>query len=270
MANLTKSLRRWTEAGVIDAATAERIRVYEFEKSDGTSLFLLAIAGSAALSVGLGILAIVAANWAEISASFKLGTMLLALTWIAVWSARALARGAGLTSEVLLVVQFLSVLAGIGLVGQIYQSNAPLYQALLLWLLVTPGLLLYAQSRIAASFWLLGFLCLYAAVIHQLAHAQLGRQGDEVILVALYALPFALLLVALRPWVQGRSNFAEVFRNAGIVFLLGLGIASQHAAHVRGEWAFKVVLRIAVPGNVENAHHAPLILLDRPDDGVGG
>jgi len=47
-------------------------------------------------------------------------------------------------------------------------------------------------------------------------------------------------------------------------------VTCEDAAHVGCVWAFEVVQRISVPGDIENAHDTAVVLLDRADDGKRG
>ena len=62
--------RRWQQAGLIDADLAQRILAWE--STHRRPVFLWAIAGMGALAVGLGVMAIVGANWEDIPAWAKL------------------------------------------------------------------------------------------------------------------------------------------------------------------------------------------------------
>ena len=62
--------RRWQRAGLIDGAIAERIRAWE--AAHRRPVMLWATAGTGALAICLGIMAIVSANWEEIPAWLKL------------------------------------------------------------------------------------------------------------------------------------------------------------------------------------------------------
>ncbi|MFN9378093.1 MAG: DUF2157 domain-containing protein, partial [Novosphingobium sp.] len=56
-----RKLRVWQQAGLIDAETAQAIRVWEAE--NGRPLVLWAVIGIAVLSIALGLISVVAANW---------------------------------------------------------------------------------------------------------------------------------------------------------------------------------------------------------------
>jgi uncharacterized membrane protein len=76
---LQKSLERWTSAGVVDAATAQRIRAFEDSRRSGERLrwpVVLAVALGGML-LCLGILLFVAAHWDEMTPGLRFALVLL-------------------------------------------------------------------------------------------------------------------------------------------------------------------------------------------------
>ena len=69
--NIDRKLAQWREAGLLDEAAAARIA--EFEHRSHRPVLLYALGGLGALTVGIGIVSIVAANWEAISRQSKLG-----------------------------------------------------------------------------------------------------------------------------------------------------------------------------------------------------
>jgi uncharacterized membrane protein len=59
--NIEKKLARWREAGLLDEAAAARIAA--FEQTSQRPVLLYALGGLGALTLGIGIVSIVAANW---------------------------------------------------------------------------------------------------------------------------------------------------------------------------------------------------------------
>ena len=72
---LDRRLAKWLEAGVIDAATRDRIAAYE--RDHDRPMLLYAVGGLGALTIGIGLVSIIAANWAAIGREAKLGADLL-------------------------------------------------------------------------------------------------------------------------------------------------------------------------------------------------
>ena len=73
--NLEKKLRKWRTAEVIDQETEDRILEFEARSKSGTLLY--ALGGLGALTVGIGIISIVAANWELIPYQIKLAIDIL-------------------------------------------------------------------------------------------------------------------------------------------------------------------------------------------------
>jgi uncharacterized membrane protein len=108
-------------------------------------------ASSAPGAVALGVVSVIAANWGAISGRTKLaidlalGALLAAATFVAVQRERTW------VGEVLITLFYGFTLASIGLVGQVYQLDAPTYQGLLLWSAATLPLVLLGRSRYLAA-----------------------------------------------------------------------------------------------------------------------
>jgi hypothetical protein len=75
----SSSLTRWTEAGLIDAEAADRIRAFELSQAGSGRLrwpILIALAFGA-LMIGGGVLLFVAANWQALSPAQRFALVLL-------------------------------------------------------------------------------------------------------------------------------------------------------------------------------------------------
>jgi uncharacterized membrane protein len=144
--------RRWHRAGLIDEAAVGRIHAWE--AAHKKPIWLWAVAGMGALAIGLGIMAVVGANWEDIPAWFKLAldlvlTMLCAAATFVFWK-----RNQTWSREISALLLFAVVLASIALIGQIYQLQSDAWRALVLWLaLCTPFLALLTTTRLVAAIW---------------------------------------------------------------------------------------------------------------------
>ena len=120
--------------------------------------------GLGALAILLGIAAVVSSNWDAIPAFVKLLThAALNLTLIA-GIGFSLRAGRTVASEVMLFLLGGLTLTFIALIGQIYQTGAPLWQALTLWLVITSPFLFYlARARFTMVCWIAGFLATLTA-----------------------------------------------------------------------------------------------------------
>lgn len=158
---LNRRLEAWLHAGIIDADTSERIRAFEDSHRRPTALY--ALVGLGALAIGIGFVAIVAANWDAIPSSVKLGVDLLIGAALALGIERLLRDERAWGAEALVVIYYLFVLASIGLLGQVYQLGSPLHLALGVWSLATLPLLFLARSRFAGVVWATGLISTYVA-----------------------------------------------------------------------------------------------------------
>jgi uncharacterized membrane protein len=145
-------LRRWTAAGLIDAATAGRIGAWE--RAHARPLGLWAMAGLGAIAIGLGVMAVVGANWEDIPHWLKLAVCFVLQVVLAgaVWHAAS--RGWVWTRELAALLLFALVLAGIALVGQVYQLQSAPWRALVLWLvLTTPFMAVATRTVLSGIVW---------------------------------------------------------------------------------------------------------------------
>ncbi len=129
-------LKRWTEAGLIDAAAAARIRDYEARQGQAGGLrwpVLLAL-GLGGLLVGAGVLLFVAAHWDRLSpeARFTCVTLMVALFHVA--AALAAERFPPLAAS-LHAIGTVCLGAGIFLAGQIFHLQEYWPAGVLLWAL---------------------------------------------------------------------------------------------------------------------------------------
>lgn len=152
MMNIEKKLDVWTKEKLITDIQKKAVLAYEERLKSRSLLYTLLFLGGFCL--GLGIISLIAYNWQDISPAVKLVIyfVMLAATGGAAVSASFGSRR--LLSETLLFVYALLVLAGIGLIGQIYQLAAHGLQALLFWAVVVSPLLPFARRAWLPFLWL--------------------------------------------------------------------------------------------------------------------
>jgi uncharacterized membrane protein len=141
------ALASWTTAGVVDAATAERIRAWEAEQVGDvrkSRLALLAF-GLGGLLLIAGVLLFVAAHWDEMSATGRFALVLAMIAVAHVGGAFAAQKSPGL-SATLHTVGTGALGAGIYLAGQIFHMAEHWPGALMLWSIgAAVGVLLLRQ-----------------------------------------------------------------------------------------------------------------------------
>lgn len=143
-----RKIEAWHRAGLIDAATRDRLIAHEADHA--RPLLLWAAFGLGALAIALGLVSVIAANWEEIPGELRLavhlaliagalGALLLREQWLAEASPWAV--------EALVFVAAALGLTFFGHLGQVYQTGSPLWQPLAAWLvLFAPVLLLMGRG----------------------------------------------------------------------------------------------------------------------------
>jgi len=202
---LDRKLAKWLDAGVIDAATRDRIAAYE--RGHDRPMLLYALGGLGALTIGIGIVSIIAANWDVIGRETKLGADLLLGALLAGGLYRSATRARHWETESFAGVYYAFVLASIALIGQVYQLTAPVHEALLTWTFATAPFMLLVRTPLLGIAWLGG---LVATVVATEAHhlerlrERVGWQDREYAewsAIAIAATFVAFHLAARIPWL---------------------------------------------------------------------
>lgn len=220
-----RKLQSWQEAGLIDAATRERIEAWEAEHS--RPLALWAAIGIGALAIGLGVISVVAANWEEVPGLVRLALHLVLLAGLAGFIGL---RGDRLEAEHPWGLEAaLFVLAVLGMtffghLGQVYQTSSPLWKPLVAWLvLFAPLILLRGQSWLAAAL-LMGTL-IYACWDYVLQTDQpfwAREEGPYLWYAFITAAP--VLMASLAAWMHeraGRGAFWKRIEQMALAYALG-------------------------------------------------
>lgn len=255
-----RKLKAWVAAGLIDAAAADRIRAWEAQHS--RPLAIWAVVGVAALSIGLGVISLVAANWAAIDGETRLvlhGALMVGLG-AALWA--LLAPGGERTrrwGEAGIFVYAALGLGFLGHVGQVYQTTSPTWMAIGLWLaLFAPLFLASGQGWLSAA--TLGAGCI-ALPWMRFGDAALGfwpgQPGPGVIRAAIEcSLP--VMLAPFGAWFGRNSARAGFWRQLAFIgFGYGVGTVSLFVISTGfGDWS-----RTDPQGNVDAALVASAAML---------
>ncbi len=242
-----RKLKAWEDAGLIDAATHARIR--DWEAAHARPYALRAVVGLAVLAIGLGIVSVVAAHWAEIPGEIRLTlhfTLILG----------CLAALVRVDHDALLFVPGVLGLTFFGHLGQVYQTSSPLYVPLGLWLLLFSPLLL-ARGR----GWLIVLLFFATLVLTLLVYAgelldradpaEAWRTGARTAL----ALASPALIAPLAAWACARSDRPGFWRRLARLALgwsatLASAAAAASLASFRTqpdpEWSLSLAAALAV------------------------
>jgi uncharacterized membrane protein len=218
-----RKLKSWQQAGVIDATTAERIRV--FEAQNAKPLGLWALIGLGALAVGLGLISVIAANWDAVPGEARLAFHFILMSILAgfIWwrQSRVTFASTDYFNDALLMMLGSLGFTFLGHIGQVYQTSSPLWQPLLLWLvLFSPLLLSYGRGWAAAATWIAVLIVTAFAHADYFNHVQsskimTGFDGfiinyPEFYWAVLTCLPVGVLAAA--SWVRGPSTRYDFWR----------------------------------------------------------
>lgn len=230
-----RQLKAWQAAGLIDAEIAGRIRAWEAAHS--RPLGLWAIIGLGALTIGLGIVSVVAANWDAIPGETRLAIHFALMIGFAglLWRylPNAVAKNSYFSDGLLFVAAVLG-LSFFGHIGQVYQTSSPLWQPLLAWLVIfSPLLLLFERGWPIAGLWLAGVLGTAWSHADEYGHGSLwgqhAPQPDHPILYwGLIACPpmAVAAFAALMRDNSDRPAFWRLLEQLAIAtILIGLSIA---------------------------------------------
>lgn len=149
---LDKKLKRWVDAGLISAEKSSEI--IEFEKTNSKSNALYGVLGVGAVSIIVGLISIVAANWEQISSTTKLTVDIL---WLLLTGLSLFKVQNKFLKEVLILVLFGSILGSIALIGQIYHLESHLFKSLSLWLVLGTPIMFFSESKYSAYIWAICF-----------------------------------------------------------------------------------------------------------------
>lgn len=210
-----RKIATWHQAGLIDAATRDRLLAYE--ASHARPLALWAVFGIGALAIGLGLVSVIAANWEDIPGPLRLSVhlaLIIAALAALFWREARLAAASPWAVEALLFVTAALGLTFFGHIGQVYQTSSPLWQPLAVWLALFAPLLLLMGRSWPAALAVLGGIVWWA---WEYASAMTGYGGmrDPGFLWQLWlglvvGLPVALALPAA--WLRGRSLRRDFWR----------------------------------------------------------
>ena len=207
MRKIPRLLGEWRDADLITAEQVEGILAFEAARPSGNWM-LHALLGLAAFVIGVGVIALVAANFEDIPDTVKLGAdfaLLIGLGYAVLAMER---RGRELGFEILLVAFLLGCLATIGLISQVFHTGGHLDAALLFWCAITGPAALMARRRLVSSLWSWTLVSALVAWIFRIVDEAPGWYEDDVILPMALAFPFACHLAAM---TAGRVGAKEIF-----------------------------------------------------------
>ena len=151
MASLSRKITDWVGAELITAEQGEKLRRFEQNRKSVLTPFLaLGLVGM--FAVGLGIIAVIAANWRNTPVFVKLTAMFAMLIGNACAAVRFQNKKPALF-EALLFLQGILFFAAMGLVGQIWHLQSELWQTLTFWSVLAFPLILLTKKEFFGFLW---------------------------------------------------------------------------------------------------------------------
>lgn len=150
--NLEKKLALWENKKLISAVQKQQI--VEFEKNNKNPLLFNAFICLGIFLISLGIISLVAANWDAISGIVKIAIYFTMMSGVVYGTFKASQKNKNIWFESGIVAIFMLTGAGIGLIGQVFQTNGSLTSAGILWSIITLPLLIISKRKILPFLWL--------------------------------------------------------------------------------------------------------------------
>ncbi len=217
-----RKLHNWQNAGLIDSETANKIIEYESQNSKPYGLWAVIALG--ALAIGLGFISIIAANWDALGGVTKLAIHLSFIVAIACWLFWPNGNSSEIFNNLLFRDAILFIFGALGLtffghLGQVYQTSSPLWQPLLLWLLLfLPIYLLLGRGWLIALTWI-GII--YGASINYIQwHIFSDNEISEAIIALL--LSICAIIVALAAFTRGYGERINYWRQIEQIALVSM------------------------------------------------
>ena len=162
---LADKISHWEQAKIISAYQGQAI--LEYEKRIGHPKFFLSVVLLSIFSIGIGIIAIISANWDNIPKLAKLSADIILLLGLALGVIWANQTKRNTLCEGLLWAYAIMLLGSIGLIGQIYQLQGDIYSALSFWGVLSFPLVLISRRGWLSIIWaLLSFSSWYYVLEH--------------------------------------------------------------------------------------------------------
>ncbi len=209
---LDRKLAEWQKAGILSAEDAARILAYEGHEA--RPYLLYAVGGLGALTIALGVVAIIASNWEAIPGGIKLAIDIGLAIGLAAGILAVDRRRIDWLRETLIALYWGYVLASIGLISQVYHLGGATWQALLVWTGLTFPLVTRGHSGGLASLWVLALHATYFMVLERITRT--GRPSEGLLIGLVGLAPLLCLAVASSAAVErARPQFHHAFAGLG-------------------------------------------------------
>lgn len=240
MTLIEKKLQVWEQQGLLTGDQYEAILSFEQGKKHNNNwwFYSLLILGSAI--IGLGIISLIAANWAQIPDSLKLGIDFSLLASLAVATFWYQNLNKPIVADSLITIFMILCLASIGLIAQIYHINGRWYHAIMLWSVICLPIALFARHIVVHFLWVSLFINAAVWSSVDLAGGNLRSAMRELPAVLLLAplLSATLYLLARRVAILHRtsSSFFFWFQISTLIALIAIDIMRSGGETQVFEW----------------------------------
>ena len=248
-------LARWTEAGLVDAATAERIQAFEAGQEGSQRLrwpIFIALAFGA-LMIGGGILLFVAANWEALSPGSRFGLVLLLVSVFHVAGAVA-ARDFPAMSQALHGIGTVALGGGIALSGQIFNLDEHWPAGILLWAI--GAVLAWAVLRHTTQFaivallvpaWLISEWVAATEAIYMDDAAKVAAAGTLLLALTYLTAPDADSATRARRTLMWIGGAALPFAAAALALVTATGGRDEVRPALAGMWVIGWAAAFTLP-----------------------
>jgi hypothetical protein len=234
---LQQHLQSWREANLISVPQASAILAHETaaHKANFFQTNLVGLLGG--FSLLLGFIAIIAANWDFIPGSLKL----FAHAAISAGLAYGLYRqrdAQGWSREIFVLLLFGTNFTFIALIGQVFQTQAHHFLALLLWLgISTPLVLTQSRTHFTHVIWVMALFAFNWSMVSYLYEASSSFSTSWLAAVALFAVYFAAsqfrafhTALPLAGQVLQRLSLAMLVITVGVLQTVWRGWGTSHGS----------------------------------------
>lgn len=149
--NIKQKLELWQQNKLISLEQQQEILAFEEQNTKPFAVF--ALLTISALCFGIGLIGTIAANWDRLSDTMKLINYFILSCAIGYGIYFCRKKYAAKLTEALILLYAIDILAGIGLIAQIFNLSSGTLGWLLLWSILITPLVFLSKTPILAFFW---------------------------------------------------------------------------------------------------------------------
>ncbi len=203
---LVKKLEEWVNNQLISPSQQQDIISYEANKNETNNLIQYVFMGLAGLTVGVGIISLIAYNWELLGKYMKLAGGMAVLSAFAWGYYHFKQKQSNAWSEVFLFLFGLGCMGYIGLVGQVYNLYSMPHRGFLFWSIITIPLLLTCKRAFFPFVWFSIFITTFIWEVTENDHIAYAigyfLQGASDTVIGIF-----FLLVQYIFWQGGKRLF---------------------------------------------------------------